>query len=150
MFNSSPLSHNRGAWRWYRTARKISVEILYDAGQTWVRRTRRLILERRMRTAGLHVRHIPHLKDDGKWLHGGIVCKIDRSLLLHEARTADLYLVDQVGISRLTCGGADRSIVLLHCHVGRVVAEQFHDTREAHTGAKHFCCICVPPISSKT
>jgi hypothetical protein len=26
------------------------------------------------------------------------------------------------------------------------VAEQFHHTREAHTGAKHLCCVCVPQL----
>ena len=46
----------------------------------------------------------------------------------------------------LTLKVGQGDIEIFHRHVGRVVAEQFHDAREADTGAKHFCCVCVPQL----
>jgi hypothetical protein len=46
----------------------------------------------------------------------------------------------------LTLKVGQGDVEIFHRHVGRVVAEQFHHPREAHTGAKHFCCIGVPQL----
>ena len=37
-------------------------------------------------------------------------------------------------------------IEILDRHVGRVVAEQFHHTREAHSRAEHFCGVGMPQL----
>lgn len=47
---------------------------------------------------------------------------------------------------KLTLKVGQGDVKILHGHIGRVVAKQFHDRREAHAGAKHFCCVCVPQL----
>jgi len=47
---------------------------------------------------------------------------------------------------KLTLKVGQGDVEILHRHIGGVVAEEFHDAREADTGTKHFCCVCVSPM----